>query len=312
MGILNSAEEPLPENPFLGQQLRTTIVDYRNAVGTSPTDPDDSNTLGDLYVRAGRVEDAIACFSQAANAYKWHGSILKAIAVLKKISRLNPGDPNVSIRLGDLFARQGLIGEARVSYLAAGDNKYISGDAEGAIKAYEKVVAIDASNAALMTMLGGLYAEAGSLRQARAVFVNARKEHLKKGHFGLAREAASRARAIELSMGIDSGQADPERRRETRYPIRLGTLVFPQNRKWREFTQTVNISRSGLRFRLSHPVEPDTILRLQLPLPSHLDLDTNDNSVYATDAIVCNRLQTESGTILIGAEFGTVAPVTAA
>jgi len=312
MGILTSQRELRSEDPFDPRNLRTTILEYRNAVGPLPTDPEEANTLGDLYVRAGRIDDAIACFSRAADAYKWNGCIVRAIAVLRKVTRLNPGDPSIAIKLGDLLVRQGLIAEARVSYLSAGDNKYLSGDPEGAIQAYEKVIAIDGSSAGVMTMLGGLYLEAGRLRHARDVFVSARKEHLKQGRLGLAREAAAQARMVEQSMSIEHEAADPERRREVRYPIRLGTLVYPENRKWQEFTETMNVSKGGLRFSITHPVEPDMILRLHLPVPSHLDLNTNDSSLYATDAIVCNRVRLESGALLIGAEFGSLVPVAAA
>ena len=304
-----TTQELVSVAPYDGRNLRTTIIDYRNSVGALPTDPDQSNTLGDLYVRAGRIDDAIACFSQAAEVYRRNGSMLRAIAILKKISRLNPGDPEIAIRLGDLFARQGLIAEARMSYLSAGDSKYISGDAEGAIQAYEKVISLDPSNGALLGMLGGLYEELGMLRQAHSVFSDARREHLKTGKFGLAREANSRARTVEAAAShFHHLQGDRDRRREERYPMRLGALVVSDNRKWREFTQTVNISRSGLRFALSRAVEPDTILKLQLPLPSGLNLNTEDDRQYVTSAIVCNCTQTESGANWIGAEFGMLAP----
>lgn len=309
MTFLRSSQQPVA-NAFAGTNLRNTIIEYRNAVGAIPTDPEQCNTLGDLYVRAGRIDDAVACFSRAADTYRRNGSTLRAIAVLKKICRLCPGEADFSIKLGDLLVTQGLHAEARLNYLSAGDNNYISGDSDGAIRAYEKVISIAGPDAALLSMLGSLYMETGLLRQAHAALSGARKEHLKMQRFGLAREASSRARTLEGVARVDYVSTNLDRRREERFPVRLGTIVLSQSHRWKEFTQTINISKSGLRFPLSRPLEPDTILRLQLPVPSELKLNTSDNEQYATDAIVCNCVQTGTGH-WIGAEFGSLAPVAA-
>lgn len=310
MTFLRSSQLSEAANAFAATNIRNTIIEYRNALGALPADPEQCNTLGDLYVRAGRIDDAVACFSHAADIYRRNGPALRAIAILKKICRLCPGEPDFSIKLGDLLAKQGLSAEARMNYMSAGDNKYMTGDSAGAIKAYERVIAIAGPDAGLLSMLGNLYVEAGMLRHAHAALSGARKEHLKMQRFGLAREANSRVRGIEGVSNLDYVTANLDRRREERFPLRLGTMVLSQSHRLKEFTQTINISKSGLRFPLSRPLEPDTILRLQLPVPSELKLNTKDNEQYATDAIVCNCVETGTGH-WIGAEFGSLAPVAA-
>ncbi len=47
------------------------------------------------------------------------GFLLKGIAVYKRVHRIDPGLIEVRLRLADLYARQGLISEARFEILAA-------------------------------------------------------------------------------------------------------------------------------------------------------------------------------------------------
>jgi tetratricopeptide (TPR) repeat protein len=278
---------------------------YTKSEEARHTNPNTINTLGDSYLRAGKVQEAIACFSQVAERYSSSGHVAKSIAVLKKISRLTPSDPEILMRIGDLLAMQGRVGEARTSYLCVGDSEYLGDRPEAAITAYEKAIAVDKSNAPLHTMLGGLYLDRGMLGKAHASFISARREYLKKGEISLARHAAASAHSIE---GISQFQAyrDSCRRKEERYALRLPTVVMAENRKWCEDTVSLNISKSGIRLRLVRPLELDRVVGLVMRVPSELGLGTADDSTYAVNAIVCHSEKTVDGQCIVGAEFGNI------
>ena len=294
------------EDFLLTPELPADAVDlYKRSVDANHNNPEILNAIGDQYLRSGRVQEAISCFSQVAKQYAWQRQTTKAIAVLKKMSRLTPSDPDIMIRIGDLLAAEGRQAEARATYVCAGDSQYIDDQPLVAMTAYEKAVGLDGSNAALHMMLGGLYREQQMLSKAHASFVTARREYLKKGEISLARHAAATARSIE-GLSLLSSPASACRRREERFSMRLPAVVMAENRKWCEQTISVDISKSGIRLSVARPLEPDRVVGLLMRVPPQVGLGTADDGVYAVDAMVCHTKESPNGKYLIGAEFGSL------
>jgi tetratricopeptide (TPR) repeat protein len=308
--VTSSIEQHQVDDLLRTADLPKGAIDWcRRSLKASRSYTDITNTIGDLYLRSGKLHEAIRCFSEVANHYSSNGHVSKSIAVLKKISRLVPTDPDVLMRIGDLLTSQGLPAEARMSYVCAGDSQYAGGRPEAAIVAYEKAIAVGESNVQLHMTLGGLYLERGILRKAHQSFISARREYLKKGQISSARRAAASAHSIE---GMAEFQSDRDfcRRKEERYVLRLPTTVVAENRQWRESTESLNISKSGIRFGLVRPLELDWVVGLLMQVPAQLGLGTIDETTYAVDAIVCHSERTDNGRYIIGAEFGMISKLT--
>src|SRR5258705_11889922 len=110
--VLKAAEK------FLSQgKINAAIKEYRQIVDNDAGDLTTLNMLGDLYVRAGKKEEAVACFERIAQHYSTQEVTLKAIAMYKKIGRLRPRDPLISQKLGDLYPLQAFVHEARAQDL---------------------------------------------------------------------------------------------------------------------------------------------------------------------------------------------------
>src|ERR1041384_3290589 len=58
------------EKYALQGKIPAAIDEYRKVVNADPGDLTTVNTLGDLYVRAGRIQDAISNFSRIADSYR--------------------------------------------------------------------------------------------------------------------------------------------------------------------------------------------------------------------------------------------------
>ncbi|MCP9456016.1 MAG: tetratricopeptide repeat protein, partial [Nitrospira sp.] len=110
------------------QQAQTLVVrgDYEGAVNEwkklaakAPHDGSIYNAMGDLHLKRNAISDAVACFLNAAEAFKCEGAILKAIAAYKKVLKYDPTQYEVYQHLGDLNAERGLIGSAVQEYLTA-------------------------------------------------------------------------------------------------------------------------------------------------------------------------------------------------
>ena len=88
------------------------------------------NRIGDLYSKLGRKQQAITYFGQIAEYYKDEGFLLKAIAIYKKITKLDPMSLAAYSCLAELYSRQGLTMEARAQYQFVADRCLKSGSNE--------------------------------------------------------------------------------------------------------------------------------------------------------------------------------------
>jgi tetratricopeptide (TPR) repeat protein len=191
------------EKYVLQGKLPAAIDEYRKVVDADPADLTTINTLGDLYVRAGKIQDAIKNFSRIADSYREGGFTLKAIAMLKKISKLDPTNVDTSMKLANLYSQQGLLVEARQQYLQVADAYARAGQTRKALEAYQKIADLDPSNTSVRMKLGEIYSREGMNEQAHESFIMAGGEFLRKGDT----EQALNANLKAITTNPDSRQA---------------------------------------------------------------------------------------------------------
>src|SRR5436190_19174324 len=109
--VLQSAEKLLSRG-----KLDPALKEYLRVLEDNPRDISTLNKVGDLYVRLNRGSDSIPYFTRIAEVCSLDGFFLKAIAIYKKINKIDPSRLEVYDRLGDLYAKQGLMQDARSHY----------------------------------------------------------------------------------------------------------------------------------------------------------------------------------------------------
>jgi tetratricopeptide (TPR) repeat protein len=124
-------------------KLNAAIDSYLKVLESSPDDTTTLNRVGDLYARLQRIEEAIQLFERAAEHFSEEGFHVKAIAIYKKILRLDPGQLAASENLARLQAHQGLVNESRQQYLSVVDGYLKRGDNESVITIYRKLVELE-------------------------------------------------------------------------------------------------------------------------------------------------------------------------
>ncbi len=191
------------EKYVLQGKIPAAIDEYRKVVDADPSDLTTINTLGDLYVRAGKIQDAIRNFTRIADSYREGGFTLKAIAMLKKISKLDPTNVDTAMKLANLYSQQGLLVEARQQYLQVADAFARSGQSHKALEAYQKIADLDPTNTSVRMKLGDIYSREGLVDQAHDAFVAAGNEFLRKGET----EQALTAHLKAITANPDSRQA---------------------------------------------------------------------------------------------------------
>jgi tetratricopeptide (TPR) repeat protein len=98
-------------------EIATAIEEMRLLVREAETDPYDHVYLGDLLMREGRPQEALDAWMEAVQSYERAGLNRNAIAVGKKVLRLDHGRVAVHRTLGELYCREGLLGEAMPHFL---------------------------------------------------------------------------------------------------------------------------------------------------------------------------------------------------
>jgi tetratricopeptide (TPR) repeat protein len=80
-------------------KLEAAIAEYVRLIAADPADTSAINALGDLYVRAGQLDRAVAQFARAGKQLGKEGAVGRAAAVYKKILRISPGDKDSTLAL---------------------------------------------------------------------------------------------------------------------------------------------------------------------------------------------------------------------
>ena len=98
-------------------KIAQAIRQYQVILDNDPSDVSLLNTVGDLYIRDRNITEGLRQFHRLAEAYVREGFNVKAIAIYRKISKVDPNSIETLLKLADLYQLQGLSREAREQYL---------------------------------------------------------------------------------------------------------------------------------------------------------------------------------------------------
>ena len=107
----------------------------------------------------------------------------------------------------------------------------------------------------------------------------------------------------ELSKAV---RGSNNRRRTERFKLAMPARVTgyeKESGKWDEMTQTVNVSRTGVRLRLDRRMQHGNVVQLMLPLPVKLRSHGYYDSTYKVYAVVRRIEQLKGGGQIVGLEF---------
>lgn len=138
-------------------KLDAAIREYRKVLAENPNDANTLNRVGDLYARIERFDEAVKLFSQIAEQYTQDGFFVKAIAIYKKIIKLDPSSLQVYEKLAELYHKQGLLNEARTQYQVLADYYVKHDNATSATNIYQRMVEIEPENPSYHLKLAELF-----------------------------------------------------------------------------------------------------------------------------------------------------------
>jgi pilus assembly protein FimV len=211
--VLASAEKYVQQG-----KLQAAIGEYEKVIREDARDLTVLNTIGDLYARLGQMDHAAEFFRKVGDAYASDGFTVKAIAMYKKLAKLNPSATECIHKLADLYTQQGLYNDARVHYMQVGEHYLRSNHKEAAVKVFQKILDLDPENSQVQSKLGELLLALGRKDDARNLFFRAAETMYSRNLFKNADEALARVlklepgneRALQLRGQIALDGGDPQ------------------------------------------------------------------------------------------------------
>ncbi|MGH9750823.1 MAG: tetratricopeptide repeat protein, partial [Candidatus Polarisedimenticolia bacterium] len=164
-------------------KLPEAIAEFRKLADDNPRDMNIVNKLGDLCVRAGKNQDAMRYFLRIAEFYAADGFYLKAIAMYKKVTKLDPANMDCLQKLASLYQQQGLTIEARAQYQAVAEQFVKTSQFKKAAEAYSKILESEPDNIKVLVTVADLHVRAGSPADAVREYRLVAQELARKGMF---------------------------------------------------------------------------------------------------------------------------------
>ncbi|HUI41327.1 MAG TPA: tetratricopeptide repeat protein [Terriglobia bacterium] len=189
---LQEAERSLTQG-----RLSQAIQQYSEIIENDPSDLALINTAGDLCVRDNSIPEALQLFRKLAEAYTREGFVLRAIAIDKKILKLAPQDVEAMLKLGELYAGQGLAREARDLYAQALTLCQQQNLEQRAIEVMRKMVANEPTNVAQLLHLADCCHALGRTGEALRAYLDASEAALAQGAMEGATAAFGQAAALD-------------------------------------------------------------------------------------------------------------------
>src|SRR5437899_3762788 len=196
-------------------QYAQAIKVWRQLLDGSPNDANVYNTIGDLALKIKNNPGAIDAYYKAARLFVQEGFHLKAIAVYKKIRKLEPDRAEVYTLLGDLNVVRGLMHNAVADYLSSAKLFLKAGKTMNALTLLRKIAKIDPQNTDVRMRMAELCLKEKLKDVAITEFLYVGKAYQRQGR------AAEARTAFEKILKIAPGHAEARRRLDSPYQPEL-------------------------------------------------------------------------------------------
>jgi tetratricopeptide (TPR) repeat protein len=187
------------EKLFSRGKLEGALSRYRKVLKAHPNDTSTLKRVGDVFERLNRVGEAITLYKKTAQHFTNEGFYAKAIAIYKKIIRLDPTLIEAIENLADLQHRQGLTREAVSQYEVVAAYYINRKDLNSVIEIHKKMVELEPGDPSRRLKLAELHQKRGRLQDALEQYRAISKMMLSSGRIGEASRVCMRALEIDPS-----------------------------------------------------------------------------------------------------------------
>ncbi|MGD2085685.1 MAG: tetratricopeptide repeat protein [Candidatus Aminicenantes bacterium] len=164
------------------------VKEYKKILEIKPDDLEVRRIVGDLELRQNNNKGAIEQFEWIADYYLKEGFFAKAIAMFKRITRVEPNYESALFKLAELYTKQGLVMEAKQIYLDIAEECKRQNNQKKALGMYKKILEFDRTNIKMRLLLADNYLKEKLENDAVNEYVTAADIILNKKDFHRAEE----------------------------------------------------------------------------------------------------------------------------
>ncbi len=179
-----------------GGRVKEAIAEYEKLALTDPQDVGTLNIIGDLYIRLGHSDRAVRSFLKVAEEYERRGLFSQALAIYKKIHKLDPDNSDYGLKLGDLYGQQGFLAEAKNVFMGIAGRLVDGKKTAEAIVIYEKVIKLDREAYDARKALASLFRDVGNIDASVEQMNESAEVSTEHGQFDAAVEVLNEALAL--------------------------------------------------------------------------------------------------------------------
>jgi tetratricopeptide (TPR) repeat protein len=159
---------------------KKAIAELEKAVKEFPQEGSLFNKLGDLYIKVNRKGEALDIYEQGARVFKEETFFPNAIALCKKILRLDDKRTEVYCLLGELHKELDQRGEAANYFLEYADRKMKTNDLDAALSTYNIIKDLVPNNPKILETISAIYEKVGKKEEGEEFRKEAQKIETKQ------------------------------------------------------------------------------------------------------------------------------------
>ena len=183
------------------KKLKPAIDELMRYVQAAPDDMElvnIINKIGDLFAQMGNRESAIEYFQKSVDHYIREGFFTKAIAILKKILRMDKENIRALEQLAELYTQEGMVQDAKRQYLEIAEKYRKEGLTKRALESYRKIVDMDPGNVNSRMKLAELFNSEGMQQEAIEQLITLAKTLRDKGKLDEAEKILLKTRKLDI------------------------------------------------------------------------------------------------------------------
>ncbi len=184
--------------------LKDAMAEYEKLLKLESINPYAYVLIGDLAARMGSRSDALHRYHQGVEAYEALGLHRNAIAILKRLIRLEPGQVKNLRRIADVYSKEGLVAESIAHYLEYATRRIKDGSTPDAREALDAVCKFGVPNAEIAGRVTELLCSIGEHEKAARELVKLAADFESRGQGERARLLRIRAENIASEAGLGS------------------------------------------------------------------------------------------------------------
>src|SRR5919106_2603728 len=172
-------------------------MDKNKVLDADPKDVRVLHKLGELYEKKNDSVQAASYFTRVADGYAGDGFSMKAIALYKKVLKLDPNLLEVNLKLAELHQQHQLMSEAMAYYQVVANQYDKTGNVRASLDTLKKMVELEPDNVASRNKLAELYARENMNAEALVEFKRAAEYLKRNSRFDDYLRVAERISALE-------------------------------------------------------------------------------------------------------------------